>query len=67
MYRREYVHADGDVILETTQEYSDSICKKQEKEKLYRQNKKYFFEWQIAGHSFFCHNPLKNLETYKKI
>lgn len=65
LYRREYVHADGDVILETTQEYSDSICKKQEK-RSYTGRTKNIFEWQIAGHSFFCHNPLKNLETYKK-
>ena len=65
MYRREYVHADGDVILETTQEYSDSISKKQDK-RSYTGRTKNIFEWQIAGHSFFCHNPLKNLETYKK-
>lgn len=65
LYRREYVHADGDVVLETTKEYSDEIRQTQEK-RSYTGRKKNIYEWKIANHSFFCHNPLKNLETYKK-
>lgn len=65
LYAKNYVHADGDVVIETKENYSD-ILKENYSKKIYTDRTRKVYEWRFGKNSFFLYNPLNNLETYKK-
>lgn len=62
---KNYVHAEGTVVLETTESYQDML-QKEYSEIVYTGRERSVHEWRFGETKFFCYNPLKNLETYKK-
>ena len=65
LMEKEYVHAEGTVVLEETEDYQD-VLHKQYQKKVYTAREKRIQEWQIGSSKFFCYNPLKKLETFEK-
>lgn len=65
LYAKNYVHADGDVVIETKESYSNLLKGKYTK-KVYTDRTRKIHEWRFWKNSFFLYNPLNNLETYKK-
>ena len=62
---KNYVQAEGTVVLETKKSYQDSI-QKIYSQSIYTGRERNVHEWQFLEKKFFCYNPLNNLETYKK-
>ena len=62
---KDYVHAEGTVVLETVKSYQDTLQKDYMKD-VYTGRERSVHEWQFGETKFFCYNPLKDLETYKK-
>lgn len=62
---KNYVHAEGTVVLEMTESYQDMLQKEYEKG-VYTGRERSVHEWRFGETKFFCYNPLKNLETYQK-
>lgn len=61
----DYVHADGDVILQETKKYQSVLKKKYLKKQITGRERK-VYEWELLGKKFFLYNPLNNLESYEK-
>lgn len=62
---KDFVHAEGTVVLSIKEHYQDSLAKHYEKT-VYTGRNRRIHEWQFGETKFFSYNPLKNLETYKK-
>lgn len=65
LVEKDFVHAEGIVILESKIDYNNSV-KINYKKKVYTGRSRKIHEWQIGTNKFFCYNPLNNLETYEK-
>lgn len=65
LVEKDFVHAEGTVILSCKESYQDTLAKQYQK-KIYTERTKKVYEWQLGKKSFFYYNPLKNLETYEK-
>lgn len=65
LMEKDFVHAEGIVILESEIDYNNSIPINYKK-KVYTGRSRKIHEWQIGQNKFFCYNPLNNLETYEK-
>ena len=63
--RKAKVKADGIVVLESTEKYSDYLDKILKK-KVYTGRKKEIYKFLAFKKEFFIHNPLNDLETSKK-
>ncbi|MDD7403691.1 MAG: sporulation protein YqfD [Butyribacter sp.] len=62
---KDFVHAEGIVVLENSVDYKQKLKKTYSKKK-YTGRERKIYEWQIGKKKFFSYNPLKNLETYEK-
>lgn len=65
LVEQDYVHADGDVILQEKKKYQ-GILKKNYKKKVFTGRERRLYEWELFGKKFFLYNPLNNLESYQK-
>lgn len=65
LLEKDYVRAEGIVILEQSKDYHKTIGINY-KEKVYTGRERKIYEWKVGTHNFFCYNPLNNLETYEK-
>ena len=65
LLEKDFVHAEGIVILESKVNYKKQILEDYNK-KVYTGRNRKIYEWQIGKYHFFCYNPLNNLETYEK-
>lgn len=65
LVEKDYVHAEGDVILREEEEYQDSLAKEYQK-KEYTGRERKIYEWDLFQYKFFMYNPLNYLESYEK-
>jgi len=65
LIEKDFVHADGTVVLSSKESYEDILPLKYQK-KVYTEREKRIYEWQFGTAKFFCYNPIKNLETFEK-
>lgn len=65
LLEKDYVHAEGTVVLEEKENYEE-LLKKEYQRKVYSGRIKKVQEWQIGTRKFFYYNPLKKLETFEK-
>lgn len=62
---KNYVHAEGTVLLQWTQKYKDTLPKEYQK-KVYTGRQRRVHELRAGDYSLFYYNPLKSFETYEK-
>ncbi|MBR1742541.1 MAG: sporulation protein YqfD [Lachnospiraceae bacterium] len=62
---KDYVHAEGDVILKEEENYREELPKNYKK-KEYTGRERKIYEWDFFDKKFFLYNPLNNLESYEK-
>lgn len=65
LVEKDFVHAEGSVVLSVTEHYQDSLAKRYEKA-VYTGRERSVHELQVGDSKFFYYNPLKNLETFEK-
>lgn len=65
LVEKDFVHAEGNVVLSVKEHYKDSLAKRYEK-KVYTGRERRVYELQVGESKFFYYNPLKNLETFEK-
>ncbi len=65
LVEKDFVHAEGNVVLSVKEHYKDSLAKRYEK-KVYTGRERRVHELQVGESKFFYYNPLKNLETFEK-
>ena len=62
---KKYVHAEGTVVLQWTQDYKDTLQREYQK-KVYTGRERQVHELRAGDYSLFYYNPLKSFETYEK-
>lgn len=65
MLGKQYVEAQGDIMIENTKQYHDELPVK-EKRKVYTGREKKIYQWNFGEKKFFLHNFLNHLERGQK-
>ncbi|MDE6852176.1 MAG: sporulation protein YqfD [Lachnospiraceae bacterium] len=65
MLGKQYVEAQGDIMIENTKQYHDELPVK-EKRKVYTGREKKIYQWNFGGKKFCLHNVLNHLERGQK-
>ncbi|MCI8338288.1 MAG: sporulation protein YqfD [Lachnospiraceae bacterium] len=65
LLERRYVQAEGDVVVRSKEEYSDSMNMRYEKT-VYTGRSRTVYAISAGGKRFFFYNPRKHLESYEK-